>query len=124
MIEAYFAQVEQALQAFPSIRSYTLRKKVYNSKQGYISGSIILESGHCLDFAEVKNSEVSSKIKYRYHYMDENQVMIFRYDNAPHHGEVPTFPHHKHTPDGVQGSTEPELYDILLEIAQMGRESM
>jgi hypothetical protein len=55
--------------------------------------------------------------------MDENQAMIFRYDDAPHYGEVATFPHHKHTLGGVQGSTEPELYDILLEIVRMGRKS-
>ena len=53
MIESYFAKVEQALQAFPSIRSYTLKKKVYNSKQGYIGGSIIFENRRRLDKCHV-----------------------------------------------------------------------
>lgn len=122
-IRDYFTQVEETLRAFPNISSYVLKKKVYSSKQGYISGSITFKSRHRLDFAEVKDSDVAGKIKYRYHYMDENQTMTFRYDNAPHHGDVPTFPHHKHTLSGVQESTEPTLYDILLEIAQLEREN-
>ncbi len=61
MIESYFAQVEQVLQAFPSIRSYTLKKKVYNSKQGYIGGSIIFENRHRLDFVQVKDLETIGK---------------------------------------------------------------
>ncbi|MEI6708420.1 MAG: DUF6516 family protein, partial [Methylococcales bacterium] len=54
-----------------------------NTKQGYISGSIIFETNNRLDFVEVKHTDVKQKIKYRYQYMDENQQMIFRYDNAP-----------------------------------------
>ncbi len=123
MIESYFAKVEQVLQAFPSIRSYTLKKKVYNSKQGYIGGSIIFENRRRLDFVQVKDLETTGKIKYRYQYMDENQAMIFRYDNAPHHKEAQTFPHHKHTLSGIEESVEPTLHDILLEIARLERKN-
>ncbi len=80
MIDAYFTQLEQMLQTFPNIRSYTLKKKVYNIKQGYIHGSIMFESGCRLDFVEVKQTDRQAKIKYRYHYMDTNQQLVFRYD--------------------------------------------
>jgi hypothetical protein len=123
MIEAYFAEIEIILQDFPNIRTYTLKKKVYNAKQGYIGGSITFESGCRLDFIEVKDVEVPGKVKYRYHYMDKNQAMIFRYDNAPHHKHIPTFPHHKHNLNEVGESPEPTLYDILLEIVQIERGS-
>lgn len=123
MIEDYFSKVEQILQDFPIISSYILKKKVYSSTQGYIQGTIELESGHRVDFTEVKDVETVNKVKYRYHCMDKNQVMVFRYDNAGHHKNVPTFPHHKHTPNDIQKSTEPTLYDVLLEIAQLIREN-
>lgn len=67
---------------------------------------------------EVKNVEVLNKIKYRYHYMNDEQVMIFRYDNAPHHSNVSTFPHHKHDAENIIDSTEPSLDRVLLEIAR------
>jgi hypothetical protein len=123
MIATYLAQIENVLQAFPDIRAYTLQKKIYNTRQGYIGGTITFGNGHRLDFIEVKDVDVAGKIKYRYQYMDASQEMIFRYDNAPHHRDVRTFPHHKHTMDGVQESTEPSLHDVLLEIASIERHS-
>jgi len=42
--------------------------------------------------------------------------MIFRYDNAPHHPEVQSFPNHKHTPVEIKESEMPNIRDILSEI--------
>jgi hypothetical protein len=65
----------------------------------------------------VKDIDLESKVKYRYQYMDEKQELIFRYDNAPHHVKIYTFPHHKHESDGIKACEEPTLFDVLLEIA-------
>ena len=121
MIAAYFSQIEATLQTFPNIRTYTLQTKVYNATQGYIKGSIVFENGWRLDFVEVKDTDVDTKLKYRYQCMTEEQVLIFRYDNAPHHTEINTFPHHKHGPHQVEESPEPTLYKVLLEIADIQR---
>ena len=43
MIEAYFAQIEQVLQAVPNTQNLSLRKTLYNDKQGYIAGSIVFK---------------------------------------------------------------------------------
>jgi hypothetical protein len=121
MIEAYFAQIEQVLQAVPNTQNLTLRKTLYNDKQGYIAGSIVFDGGDRLDFAEVKNTDHAGKVKYRYQYMDAGQNMVFRYDNAPHHRQVATFPHHKHDREVIRDSREPSLEDVLLEIAEYQR---
>ncbi|MEJ5199337.1 MAG: DUF6516 family protein [Anaerolineae bacterium] len=44
---------------------------------------------------------------------------VFRYDNAPHHPEIVTFPHHKHIgpQDRVAPSDQPSLSQVLAEIA-------
>ncbi len=118
MIEEYFVQLEGIINEFPNVRFVSLTKKIYNISQGYISGSIIFENNHRLDFVEVKNIEVLNKIKYRYHYMNDEQVMIFRYDNAPHHTNVSTFPHHKHDGENIRESVEPSLDQVLLEISR------
>ena len=119
MIEDYFSQLERVLSEFPIIRSYELTKKVYNLHQGYIGGRIIFENEHSLEFVEVVDNEQSGKLKYRYHYMDETRNLLFRYDNAPHHAGVDSFPHHKHMPDLVIASQEPDLRAILFEISQV-----
>ena len=108
MIDTYFTQLEQIFQQFPNIRTYTLTKKVYNTKQGFINGLICFENGYRLDFVEVKDTDVRAKIKYRYQYMDRHLELVFRYDNAPHH---------KHLQQEEQESEEPTLGDVLMEIA-------
>jgi len=118
MIEEYFLQVETVLQEFPTIRSYALNKKIYNSRQGLIGGKIVFENGSSLEFTEVIDSEQESKVKYRYHYMNTSRGIVFRYDNAPHHPLVKSFPHHKHTTRTVKASHEPDLRSVLLEITQ------
>lgn len=123
MITTYFVQIESVIQTFPNIRSYSLRKKIYNTKQGYIGGTITFTNGYRLEFVEVKNTDIANKVKYRYHYMDANQTMIFRYDNAPHHKHILTFLHHKHSAHDVQEADEPTLYDVLIEIANIERYS-
>jgi hypothetical protein len=118
VIERYFVLIEDLLRDFPVIRSYSLTKKIYNIQQGYIGGKIDFENGHFLEFIEVMDTGVGTKLKYRYHYMDEAQHLIFRYDNAPHHPEIASFPHHKHIPGEVSENSTPTLKDVLLEIAQ------
>jgi len=93
MIEDYFSQLESILQEFPNIRSYELAKKIYNIHQGHISGKVIFENRHTLEFMEVVDTEQTGKVKYRYHYMDEAHKLHFRYDNAPHHADIDTSPH-------------------------------
>lgn len=118
----YFARIEEMLAEFPDIRHYELQKKVYNTKQGYISDRVVFEDSTRLDFVEVKDTDIVHKLKYRYHYMDTTQEIIFRYDNAPHHPEVSSFPHHKHTNDDVYECDEPSLDGVLLEIAALRRD--
>jgi hypothetical protein len=50
---------------------------------------------------------------YSYHWQDQNDEMIMRWDNAPHHQHIATFPHHKHTPDEIFESTAITLPDAL-----------
>lgn len=122
MIEEYFLNVEEILREFPSIRSRTITHKVYNRHQGYISGRIVFENGHLFEFVEVVDTEHAEKVKYRYQYMDEELLLIFRYDNAPHRKKVKTFPHHRHAVDRLTDSREPDLRSVLIEIAKSQRE--
>lgn len=121
MIEKYFEEIENTISYFEKIRSYTITKTIYNDKQGFISGTIIFEDESQLQFVEVKNVEFEGKIKYRYHYMDNEKKMIFRYDNAEHHKNIKTFPHHKHLENSVTESLELTLFDVLLEMEEMIR---
>jgi hypothetical protein len=43
----------------------------------------------------------------------------FPHDNAPHHPEVESFPHHKHVEKTVMASERPALRDLLVEIQRL-----
>lgn len=117
MILDYFSEVKNALNRYKHLISdLSSTEKNYSDTKGFISGYIVFFDDSQLDFAEVKDTASEGKKKYRYHYMDKDNNLIFRYDNAKHYPELPTFPHHKHTPQGVEESKEPCLEDILLEI--------
>jgi hypothetical protein len=47
------------------------------------------------------------------------QQRVFRYDNAPHHPEIATHPHHKHIgpADHVAPADQPTLSQVLDEVA-------
>lgn len=49
---------------------------------------------------------------YSYHWQNENRSIILRWDNAPHHKHIRTFPHHKHTPE-IEDSEELTLEEVL-----------
>lgn len=51
--------------------------------------------------------------------MNSDGAIIFRYDNAKHHPEIETFPHHKHLPDKVKISKEVNLSDIQTEVEEI-----
>jgi hypothetical protein len=122
MIDEYFESIDKTILDFKAIiGSYTIFKKAYNEKQGYIKGEIFFKNRSRFSFIEVKNTELTQKIKYRYHYMDDTNGLIFRYDNAYHHKETKTFPYHVHIGPNILESHEPELYEILLKIQQHQR---
>ncbi len=58
--------------------------------------------GSLLELTErlVEERHTITVTKYRHHWQDQNAKLIKRWDNAPHHAEIETFPHHVH--DGLE----------------------
>ena len=65
-----------------------------------------------LDIYEVVSTELGYPVKIHYAYtFMQNGERVFRYDNAPHHHEIDTYPHHKHSgaQDTLSSTKEPAL---------------
>ena len=58
------------------------------------------------------------KLDYSYHWQDKEKRLIRRWDNAPHHSNIETFPHHLHMEDDVKPSEEPTFVEILEKIEE------
>lgn len=93
-------------------------------RQALVEGRLRFWDGSLLEFMEVlqQHGAVVGKLEYVYHYQDSQNRLVFRYDNAPHHPEVVTFPHHKHgrltTKAGevIEPATPPQISAILREV--------
>ena len=89
------------LKTLELLSSHRLIKKseLLDFKQGeefyYLRIKAILTDGSKLHIREYVSK---TKYLYSYHWQDNKGKLIIRWDNAPHHKHLKTFPHHKHTP--------------------------
>lgn len=91
------------------------------NRQGIVEGRLKFYDGSMLEFDEtiLLHDKELVKLRYAYHYQNEAGEVIFRYDNAPHYPNIPTYPHHKHIGSLVEPSQIPDLSEILREIEQI-----
>ena len=118
LIEEYFQKIEAAIASCPYIFESRVLKDKRSLYIGVIQGEIYLIDESVLYFIEFVNvKEKTERYKYSYHYQDKYEKILFRYDMAPHHNEVETFPHHKHvSSEKVIKASAPSLAKFLDEV--------
>jgi len=118
LITEYFQQIESQIADCVHILETSLLKDKRSLHIGIIEGGLIFTDESVLHFIEFVNVKETAEVyKYSYHYQDRNGNLIFRYDMAPHHREVETFPHHKHIHSNkVMAPSAPALAQVLDEI--------
>jgi hypothetical protein len=117
LVEQYFAQLEEVINACGSIRTKIIYKDKRSEYVGYFKAELYFQNGsslHVREFAFTRSEIV--KYTYSYHYQDADGRLIFRYDNTRHFPDLANFPHHKHTPAGVAPADKPDLRTILDEV--------
>jgi hypothetical protein len=87
---------------------------------GTVNGVFSFYDGSRLEFTETVTIERYRPVKlfYRYQYIRGGEAVL-RHDNAPHHPDLPSFPHHKHVGDKRLTATEPTLSQVLNEVAAL-----
>jgi hypothetical protein len=118
LITEYFQQIESQIADSIHILETSLLKDKRSLHIGIIEGELVFTDESVLHFIEFVNVEETAEVyKYSYHYQDRDGNLIFRYDMAPHHREVETFPHHKHIHSNkVMETSAPALAQVLDEI--------
>lgn len=117
-IEDYFTHVRQLVQRVPDTSAERYEEQILSVNRGNLrirlrfSDHALLEISEAVVFAGGELRWLS----YRYHYQDPSANLVFRYDNAPHHPEVPSHPYHKHASDAVLGSPRPSIAQVLHEV--------
>jgi hypothetical protein len=104
MVQEYLRQIDELLSTSPvvsdvvivrrSIRDTDLEKVLNYRRVTLADGSLIELTERVLEAQGIL--EVT---EYRHHWQDAQGHLIKRWDNAPHHPTVETFPHHLHDGD-------------------------
>ena len=117
-IETYLATLDAKLRDLEGlIASTSIQREIdANLGMGFIKGRIAFVDGSTLEFSEQLPTD---RRKYHVHYMDTQNNLIARWDSAPHHRGISTFPFHKHTPLGVEEHRAITLLEALDEIAKL-----
>lgn len=103
---------------------YLYADETIPGREGTVEGRLRFWDNSLLEFVEtlVVHGFLIVKTDYAYHYQDRHNQLVFRYDNAPHHPQIATFPHHKHWLDNqnrheaTMAATPPDLQAVLREI--------
>jgi hypothetical protein len=113
----HLTETRVRLTTSPIIRAFTIIEERTGLDNGYLRVRAELTNHDFLELAEyfaIHNDAVQVK-RYRYQWMDSTQqVLRKRWDNAPHHSELPNFPYHLH--DGDEANVVPSAAIQIVEI--------
>ena len=118
----YISTIRQMIVLHPYVRYFQVVREEEQGNSGLLRFRLTLTDGGLLELSErfrVIDGEVRP-LKYRFHWQDRNGQLIARWDMAPHHLALPTFPHHIH--DGAEENILPHapvsLADVLALISR------
>ena len=115
-VTEYFSKLIDAIRNSSWLQNEDLTFREIDEKEGYIRGILFLHGGYTLHIAEyisVKHGH-PERIKYRYQLQNIKDDLLARWDNAPHHKKISSYPYHKHCEDGeIDVSAKMDILLIL-----------
>lgn len=103
-------KILQLLNESEIIKSYEIEDFKQGKNFYYIRVQAKLVNKTTLFIREYASEE---DYNYSYHWQEEDSQLIIRWDNAPHHKQIKTFPHHKHIGENVLPSNEIGIREVL-----------
>jgi len=121
----YFDELVGTIRASEWVTLEDLFFRQIDEREAYIKGVLYLHGGYELHVAEyvcVRNQGIERE-KHRYQLLDADDHFMARWDNAPHHQDISTFPHHRHKPhDEIIASSPMSIPRVLQMLEQILKE--
>ncbi len=117
-LKNYLVTLQSLIAETPFINSTSIFYEERPPTASLVKGTLVFTDGSQLDFKEfIVMQPALHVIKYAYNYRRGN-LLIFRYDNAndPAARNLPTYPSHKHSSQGILEAQQPSLSQVLQEI--------
>ncbi|MBI3957392.1 MAG: hypothetical protein HY328_01185 [Chloroflexi bacterium] len=124
--ESFLEGVKLQIGASPHVILSILVREKLEEEAAFYRFRLLLADGSRLDASE-RVELIGERLvitKYSFHWQDRDGRLIARWDTAPHHLTLPTFPHHIH--DGAEENIQPHapvtLADVLATISRRLKE--
>ena len=123
LLSDYLNQVEQAIVQCENAYVERYQEEILTSQRANLRIRLRFKQPHLLEINEaiVITDNYLEFLDYRYHFQDEKNNLVFRYDNTPHFPNLSTFTHHKHFPNDVISCQKPEITQVLKEATELLR---
>ncbi len=115
LLEAYLQELDENIISAPGIKDiHVIRRSVWDTgteKVALYRYRLTMIDGSLLEMNErlIEEKGILSVIKYRHHWQKTDGQLIRRWDNAPHHPKISTFPHHLHDGSETNVIEHPEI---------------
>ncbi|MBE8993230.1 toxin TumE [Microcystis aeruginosa] len=123
LLSDYLNQVEQAIVQCENAYVERYQEEILTSQRANLIIRLRFKQTHLLEINEaiIITDNYLEFLDYRYHFQDEKNNLVFRYDSTPHFPNLSTFPHHKHLPNDVISCHKPEITQVLTEATELLR---
>jgi Family of unknown function (DUF6516) len=117
-IDEYLASIRQLFHVIAEAHADRYEEQVLSDTRGNLRIRLRFSDESLLEISEaiLIVGEEPLWLSYRYHYQNPHGEVVFRYDNAPHHSEVASYPEHKHARDNIVASSRPSIETVLEEV--------
>jgi hypothetical protein len=117
ILSQYLGDIEDSLRRLKSATVERYEEEVLTSSRANLRIRVRFLSGHLFEVNEAILIEANQlkHLDYRYYFQDQQNNLIFCYDNTPHFPDLKSFPHHKHLKNKVEDSDEPLILDVINE---------
>lgn len=117
--EDYLALIKSLILLCPVVVEFNILREDAQGDRGVWRYRLTLQDKsfvEMFEFFEIQSDRVKV-IKYSFHWQKDNGQLIKRWDNAAHHPEIETYPHHLH--DGAEDvvfAYQPVSFEEILQI--------
>jgi hypothetical protein len=112
----YLAEVEDSLKRCKNAFAEIYDEEILAPDRVNLRIRLRFYTGYLLEVNESVVFEGQVKhLRYRYHFQDRQNSLVFRYDNTPHFPDLKIFPYHKHLPNEVIPAERPSVVQVIEE---------
>ena len=117
LLSQYLGDVAADLRDLEDAKVERYEEEILAANRVNLKIRVRFSSGYLLELNEAAIVEAGHimHLGYRYHFQDNQNNLVFRYDNTPHFPKINSFPHHKHLKDTIVASEKPSILEVIEE---------